>query len=88
MANFSPPLEDPDTLVGGTIACIAPCCEDFFPPRIGGGNLERRLWSRHKHKVESTLQVIRLQRSAGGGGDLERGLAQRCRGEGHGGRGD
>jgi len=43
----------------------------------------RCLWSSYEDKIQSSLQIVRLQRAADGGGDLEGCLAERKRSEGY-----
>lgn len=49
MADFLPPLENPDSLVGGAITWIAPCREDLPLAGASSGDFKRCLRSGHKH---------------------------------------
>lgn len=81
------PLEDPEAL-GASIARVSPGGEDLLFPCICCGNVGRSLRPRDEDEIEAALQIVGLQRSADGGGDLEGGLAKGYGGEGDTGWGD
>ena len=70
------------------IARVTPGRKDLFLPGVRRGDIGGRLWARDEDKVETALEVVGLQRSADGGGDLEGRLAEGDRGKGDTGRGD
>ena len=80
-------MKDPDAL-RSPIASVAPRGEDLLLPGACRGNDGRCLWSGYKYEIEAALQVVCLQATAYGCGDLEGGLAERYGGKGNIGRGN
>lgn len=82
LGHLPPPLEDPEAL-RPTAATIAPCREDLLLPGYGGCDVRRGLGTADEDEVQSALEVVGLEGSADGGGDLEGRLAEGNRGEGN-----
>lgn len=81
------PLEDPESL-RASIARVAPSSKDLLFPSIRCSYIGRSLGTSDEDKVEAALEIVCLERSADGGGYLERCFAEGYRGEGNSGWGD
>lgn len=76
-------LEDPNALGGVALYRIAPCREDLLPPSKGGRYIERCLGPGHENEVQTTAEIVRLQRLSDRSCDLESSFAKRDGCEGH-----
>ena len=79
-------MEDPEAL-RFPIARVAPRGEDLLLPGACRGDVGWCLGPSYKDEIEAALQVVCLQRTAYGCGDLEGGFAERYGGKGNIGRG-
>lgn len=76
LVNFLSSLENPDASIASLHGRL-PCRQDLIVPCCSSSNLGRSLGSSQEHKIQPLLEIVGLETSSDGGGDLECGLAKR-----------
>lgn len=67
-------LEGPDTWCGGIVTSKSGV--DFVFPCEGGGDIDWGLWASEEDEVEAALEIVGLEATSDGSGNLEGGLSE------------